>query len=708
MRNNLRFLIVSVGLFFLFQNAYSQLPSLTLAPGARQLGMGEAFTGLANDAYAAFFNPAGLAFAPLSDEWSLERKYLPSKFSLLVSQSKSNFFSQEEVWSSQGDTLLFFDGKVWNDYHLQFVFRQDQLSQVVEKYTGVVPNLDSLIKMVSNFNNWDSLSLIKQVKLPYNLLFSGEKIQAVEIDKNQRVWVGTNKGLYRFNGQRWKNLSVAKVFQSFDTLFVTSLSVEKGNVWIGTRQGLYRYRKGRFSRRGALLLPQQHITSIATHAKDEFVYVSYLGGIARYRSPNNKNEKGRWKLFSEQDGIYSAIILDMTLDAKGNLWVLHPNAVSHYNLLGWKRTIFKNYSLSGISIDKNDHVWVATNEGVWRNRYNHKQNKNKWTHYHTGNALSKNRSLAVASSGDNTWFITQAGVEKYSAARSQVGFFFENLLPALQIDNLFHAFLVSTFPIKEWGTIGGFINFLSLGSITSENLNQASPGIEMVAALSYGTKLTETSSIGLNFKFIYVSLGAGSIANGSDGIATSYAFDLAFLLKHVGIKNFHFGINFQNIGPGISFVEQSQEDPLPFTWKLGLAYEVFKTSNHELNLVADLNREAVFENRSQAEVTPIYIGAWRDLIEPFGRNDSRNSSLSSVLNQNIRKSIYNLGAEYIYAQVVALRSGYLLDIVGQRNELDLGVGFFVSNIFKVNGAFLRDLGSGVRTGQFRVDLLFTF
>ena len=697
----LKLLVFSI--LFLNVQIFSQFPSLTLAPGARQLGMGEAFVGLADDVYATFFNPAGLAFAPLSDEWSLERKFSSRKKVLLTSYARRSLFSTDKLWLVKDGELFFFNGKLWESDYTYRIKNDENLASIVEKHIGTRGNLEEFIETVRKYNGFKENQEIKKVKLPYNLLFKNQVVYSSVVDKNQRLWVGTNKGLYRFNGSSWKDLS--SVFD--EGTIIKDLAIEKANIWIATTNGLYRYRSGRFSVRGAKILPQKSIVSIATHPSDDFIYVAYQGGVARYRPPKQKKQQGKWKLFSKKDGIFSDTIVDMALDEKGHLWVAHYNAVSHYNLLGWKRTLFNQYELQELSVDEDNQIWLTTNQGVWKNDYNYKDQKNRWTHFHIGNSLKSNNSSAASSIGEDTWFVTEAGVEKHSAARSHVAFFFESLLPALQIDNLFHAFLAFSFPLFEWGTFGGFVNFLSLGSVAEENQDAASPGVELAAALSYGTKLTQESSIGLNFKFLYVSLGSGAIQSGS-GIAVSYAFDLAFLFKNFLVKGLHFGINLQNIGPGVSFVDQSQEDPLPFTWKFGLAYEVFEFPKHELTFVADFNREAFFENRSATESTPVVVGAFLDLKQPFGRGDSRNNDFLEVLKQNLRRSIYNLGVEYVYAKVVALRTGLLIDLVGERREIDLGVGFFVSNSFEINGAFLRDIGSGVRTGQFRVDLLFSF
>ena len=47
-----------------FAVAEAGVPSLIIPPGARPNGMGETFVAIADDATAAWWNPAGLAFLP--------------------------------------------------------------------------------------------------------------------------------------------------------------------------------------------------------------------------------------------------------------------------------------------------------------------------------------------------------------------------------------------------------------------------------------------------------------------------------------------------------------------------------------------------------------------------------------------------------------------------------------------------------------------
>src|SRR5690606_15990265 len=84
-------------------------------------------------------------------------------------------------------------------------------------------------------------------------------------------------------------------------------------------------------------------------------------------------------------------------------------------------------------------------------------------HFHSGNGLRDKDVVAVRTQGDDVWFLTGAGVERHHSAKTQVGFFYETLLPALNLKDLYHAYMAATFPIEEWGTIGGFVNYISFG-----------------------------------------------------------------------------------------------------------------------------------------------------------------------------------------------------------------------------------------------------
>lgn len=514
----------------------------------------------------------------------------------------------------------------------------------------------------------------------------------------------------------------------FRKLAVTALTVKGSSIWIGTGDGLYEYKKTSVTRRGQNLLPRQHVTGIATHENLDEVYVSVKdAGIARYTPPKSSGSVAKWKLFSAADGLIDSSVAKILLDKDGHVWAAHAGGMSHYTALRvWEKIHFKKQELRSLALDEDGHIWIGTSEGAWKYTPRHTNAKGRqqtkkgqeagksdlradWVHFHTGNGLADKSVREVKAQGPDIWFVTDAGIERYNSAKAQVGFFYETLLPVLNLPDLYHAFMGATFPVEEWGTVGGFVNYVSFGQNNQTNAEGVDLGsfssYELVGALSYGTRLNKNLGLGLNAKFIYSALARGITSSGeeTDGIAVSYAVDAGILWKVAQAKGLSLAVVLQNMGPAVFYVDQAQADPIPFTWKVGAAYDLIHTPNHRLTVAADANREAVY--REGNEASPVYIGAWKDLAYPF---DDKDHSAMETWEENVRQSVFNSGFEYVYANVAAFRSGYLYDRSGKRYELDLGLGFMISDILQVDGTFIKSFDNGIRNNQKRFSMLLRF
>jgi hypothetical protein len=745
--------------------------TLVMPVGARQLGMGEAATALSDDVYGTYWNPAGLAFGPVSNEWELmlpgAREGAPPRaFTALATRPRTGFLSRPAVWVGAQDGLAYYDGRRWRNHHEHVLDEGEKIEGVIRRYVGGAGNLDSLSAQVRRFNRvrnkQDEEDLIT-LKIPYDLLFPRQAITALALDNTDRLWVGTSGGLFRFDGQGWKVFDREEGFSYLPTngkaaaadsasvrdgadtgdslaatpadtsaspfrkLSVTALVIKGATLWIGTSDGLYEYRQNVMYRRGQNLLPTQRITSIAVHEAVEDVYIGLEGrGVARYRAPRTSAGAARWRVFTAAgDGLLDDTVSRVLVDRFGHVYTAHADGVSHFTLRSWEKIRFRGQKVRELALDEKNRVWVATSEGAWQFTPSHATPKGRrleekgknapaaastermggeWEHYHSGNGLRDKDVAAVQAQGNDVWFLTGAGVERYNNAKAQVAFFYETLLPALNLDDLYHAYMAATFPIEEWGTIGGFVNYVSFGQnlTTSEENSQATfNAYELVAGLTYATRINKNAGLGINAKFIYSALSRGVTTSGekTDGIAASYAVDVGFLQKNLlGLEGLSYGLMLQNMGPAVFYVDQAQSDPIPFTWKTGLAYTLINRPTHRLVLAADVNREAF--SRTGTETDPFWIGSWKAIASPGGNG--------SVLQENVRQSVYNTGAEYVYANVVAVRTGYLLDITGERREIDFGLGFMLSDILQIDGAFIRSFDNGIRNGQVRYSMILRF
>ncbi len=749
----------------------SAVITLVMPVGARQLGMGEAAVALSDDVYGTYWNPSGLAFGPVANEWELmlPRAYrkdtakINREFTTLVTRPRSGFLLKSVVWAGTKDGLLHYDGKHWRDYHEYVMDQGDKVAAVVRRYAGSGDQLDSLVARVKRYNrirNAQDEEDIITLKLPYDLLFPGQPVTALALDNTDRLWIGTHEGLFRFDGQGWKSFNREEGFtylpdttsvqldastvkpdtskpvqiknfakSPFRQLSVTTLAVKGVSIWIGTEDGLYEYKKNTIIRRGENLLPTQYINSIGVREDIDEVYVSLKDhGIARYKAPKASGAAAKWKIFGTADGLLDSNATQVLVDRYGHVYAAHKGGVSHFSLRSWEKIRFRNQEVRSLALDDDSRLWIATSEGAWKFTPGHTTPKGRrlaaesqnggepsenqggdWIHFHTGNGLISKNVIAVQTQGGDVWFLTDGGVERYHSAKSQVGFFYESLLPVLNLSDLYHAFMGATFPIEEWGTLGGFVNFVSFGQNlqgTSEADQAKFDAYELVTGLTYATRINKNAGIGVNAKFIYSALSQGVTSSGAktDGVAASYAVDLGFLQKNLaGLTGLSFGLVMQNMGPAVFYVDQAQSDPIPFTWKLGLAYELIHTPNHRFTVAGDVNREAFYRDGDKAD--PVWIGAWKEIITPSGESDH---SFFHTLDVNYQRAVYNTGAEYVYANVVAVRGGYLYDYSGLRKELDVGLGFMLSDILQIDGTFIKSFDGGIRNGQRRFSMILRF
>ncbi|MCF7859570.1 MAG: PorV/PorQ family protein [Candidatus Cloacimonetes bacterium] len=293
--------------------------------------------------------------------------------------------------------------------------------------------------------------------------------------------------------------------------------------------------------------------------------------------------------------------------------------------------------------------------------------------------------------------------------KTQFGSMFSNWFGKI-FNDMYYFHLTGNTYIEDLGNVGFTATYMTFGKqdYTDENgeILSTFESYDLAVAATYANQISQNTGLGLAFKFILSDLapdGQGQSETGTKGRGLSYAFDLG--LKHksidfgqilvspyngvlsvyngiaslsgldkaelssysIPIEKLDFGLNLQNIGPNITYINESQSDPLPMNFRMGFSYRAFESKYNKLTINTDMNK--MLANRD-----PLYKRIFTSWTDDFKTGDF--DSISSFNNSiEIREIIWGFGAEYTYLDLLTLRSGYILDRAGEIKGFSFGAGF---------------------------------
>ncbi len=176
-----------------------------------------------------------------------------------------------------------------------------------------------------------------------------------------------------------------------------------------------------------------------------------------------------------------------------------------------------------------------------------------------------------------------------------------------------HSFVgvVKNFP--GIGAVGMSITMLTTGDIVEttplfpEGTGRNFRASDYAFSLAYARQVTDQFRVGINAKYIKSYLFNTEVS------ASTFAFDIGTLYD-IAILRSHIGVSLNNIGKDIQYLEE--QSSIPTALRFGVLVDVLKEANHQV-------------------ITTLQISRLNDAEEQ-----------------------YNLGAEYVFNNMVALRGGY--------------------------------------------------
>lgn len=250
------------------------------------------------------------------------------------------------------------------------------------------------------------------VSVNTNYGLEGMFVRALLLDSRQRVWAGTDRGLYYLSGDEF-----LPYMPEQDKLHIQIHDMTKGKngtLWIASMgDGVVVVQENgiltQYTR--AHGLPSNRVVAI-TRDRNDYIWAGTFGGGAIRISPD-----GDRKIISTEQGLRSSTVRTVTEDKEGNIWFGTHNGLTRFttDAIQYYTT---EHGLSGNMVttilqDNDGAMWFGTyGSGVSVLR------DGEFDSYTTEDGLPFNVIRALHQSRDGTiWIATHRGVSKYSNGR---------------------------------------------------------------------------------------------------------------------------------------------------------------------------------------------------------------------------------------------------------------------------------------------------
>jgi ligand-binding sensor domain-containing protein len=204
-------------------------------------------------------------------------------------------------------------------------------------------------------------------------------INSSALDKAGKLWIASNSGLYKFEGNQWINYSPDNSL--IPETNISSIVIDMyDNKWIVAGSALCKYNNKNWNIYPTLPWFSNHTTRLIQDKRGEPVFINYINEGKQGIFTFNHNE---WSLLMVDS---QSIGRNITFDCFNNLCMIsNDNSLLEFdgkNFMEYKDSVEKNYHFNGsFYIDENNTKWIGTREGVII-----KYEKKTWTYLSVSNA----------------------------------------------------------------------------------------------------------------------------------------------------------------------------------------------------------------------------------------------------------------------------------------------------------------------------------
>ena len=228
-------------------------------------------------------------------------------------------------------------------------------------------------------------------------------------------------------------------------------------------------------------------------------------------------------------------------------------------------------------------------------------------------------------------------------------------------EGLYYTFISGAMPLGDIGTIGATLQMQGQGTIavttdSPDVLREESLGTNFAFTFSYADRITESLSAGISGKIIRMVLGRENGSSYAVDLGAQYLLPSAFTLD---IFPTTLGMAIQNVGPGISFIDENQADPLPRLLRIGTSTSLYRDQYNHVRFVSGITAyvDKLAEDEDELEIDLERLNAEREGEEKLTREQLLSDRGVGVRAFEWRHLQKNLGLEYWLGDIFAIRVG---------------------------------------------------
>ncbi|WP_320052221.1 type IX secretion system outer membrane channel protein PorV [uncultured Acetobacteroides sp.] len=287
---------------------------------------------------------------------------------------------------------------------------------------------------------------------------------------------------------------------------------------------------------------------------------------------------------------------------------------------------------------------------------------------------------------------------KYAFANGKYGgsYSFTPWLKNITDDISLH-YLSGYYKVDDKQTVSASLRYFSLGNITftgnDGNITTDFKPNEFSIDVAYSRKLAESLSASIAFRYLRSDLtGNNAIPdlNIDTKAASAFAADIAlYYQKVVGQNEYALGVNISNIGPKVSYSNVGEKSFIPTNLRVGVRYT---------RCVGEKSKVSGLLETSKLLVPTPDIENGVDKNANKGVLDGIFSSFGDApggFKEELKEFVYSIGAEYSYANTIALRAGYFHEAETKGNRKFYTFGFGINyKMFIIDASYLAPSNGG--------------